>query len=81
MKISDTINRIKFIKQNNQLCYIMRDISCFSHEYKNFYTDIASYCNQPNIYKKMSFKQFLLKRHDNNLERIETSLFLLMKKD
>lgn len=65
MKIEDTVNRIEYLKKNNLLCYIMRDISCYKSENELFYTDIANYCNQAHLFKKLSFEEFLNKRHKN----------------
>jgi hypothetical protein len=53
----------------------MRDAACWESKYKNFYIDLAAYCNQVFVFKKLSFKQFLLARHTNK-ERIDTSLNL-----
>lgn len=75
MKLDETIKRIVYCKSNKLLPYIMRDISCFNDVNKNFYTDIASYCNQPNFFKKLTFEQFLIKRHVNK-DRINKSLKL-----
>lgn len=71
--IDKTIKRIEFLKENKILPYIMRDISCWNSEYKNFYTDIASYCNQPSLFKKMDFNTFLVKRYKKNLIRVKKS--------
>ena len=73
MPISDTVNRIKWLKKNKILAYIMRDISCWESVYNYFYVDVCAYCNQPNIYKKMDFELFLEKRHTDK-KRISSSL-------
>ena len=75
MKISDTVNRIKWLKENECLPYLMRDISCWNSKHYEFYIDLASYCNQFNILKKMTFDEFLNKRHTNK-ERIKKSSLL-----
>ena len=72
MPLEDTIKRIQWCKDNKILPYIMRDISCWSSENNQFYVDLASYCNQPNIFKKMEFDYFLQKRH-SKIERINRS--------
>ena len=56
----------------------MRDITCWSSEYNKFYIDIASYCNQPNFFKKINFRTFLEKRYKNK-ERIEFSYNIYKK--
>jgi len=70
MKIEDTINRINWCKENKFLPYFMRDLNCFNNEYSNNYTDLASYCNQPAFFKKLSFEEFLTKRHNNNIDNV-----------
>lgn len=65
MPLSDTVNRIEWCRKHKCLPYIMRDAACYESEHKDFYTDLAAYCNQPAFFKKMSFEEFLLKRHKN----------------
>ena len=72
MPVSTIINRINWCKENKCLPYVMRDISCWSSSYNNFYIDLAAYCNQPNIFKKMDFMDFLSRRHTNQ-DRINFS--------
>ena len=75
MPLSDTIERIRFLRERKLLPYIMRDISCWDAEYKNFYTDVASWCNQPGLFKKMTFEEFMIKRTKNE-NRINNTLKL-----
>lgn len=77
MKISETVNRVKYLKAKKILPYIMRDISCWNSKYKNFYIDLAAYCNQPSFFKKINFETFLNKRHKNK-KRIEESCRIYM---
>lgn len=72
MPLSDTINRIEWCREHKCLPYIMRDFSCHESEHKDFYTDLAAYCNQPAFFKKMDFESFLNVRHTNP-ERIAES--------
>lgn len=72
MKLSNIVNRIEYLKNNKCLPYIMRDITCWKSENSPFYIDIAAWCNQPNLFKKMSFSEFLKKRHTSG-ERIASS--------
>jgi len=76
MPIISVINRISWLKANRCLPYIMRDISCWYSINCEFYVDIAAYCNQPNVFKKMSFEEFLLKRHPNSVNRVTKSLLI-----
>ena len=72
MSIHETVQRIEWLKENELLPYIMRDLSCWDSVNKEFYIDIAAYCNQVGIFKKLTFSQFLKKR-TKNLLRIEKS--------
>jgi hypothetical protein len=80
MKLDETIKRIEWLKNNKCLPYIMRDISCWNSKYNKFYIDIAAYCNQPNLFKKITFEEFLNKRH-SNIDRISKSLNLYNNKN
>lgn len=75
MKLSNICNRVEYLKSNKLLPYIMRHIDCYDAEYKNFYTDLAAYCNQPGIFKSLSFEEFLSKRHPKG-DRASISLAL-----
>lgn len=61
----DVLNRINWCRKNKVLPYLMRDISCWKSDKKDFYTDLCAYCNQPNMFKKLSFEQFMQKRTKN----------------
>lgn len=65
MDLSNIVKRIEWLKDHKYLPYIMRDISCWSSTNHEFYVDIASYCNQVHVFKKMDFLTFLTKRHTN----------------
>jgi len=60
---SDLLYRIEWCKDNKIIPYVMRDLSCWDSELKNFYTDLASYCNQNNLIKNMGFEEFVNKRN------------------
>lgn len=77
MSISDDIlYRIYWCRDRKVLPYLMRDVSCWNSEHKDLYTDLAAWCNQPGIFKNMSFYEFLLKRHPRNKKRIEKNMDL-----
>lgn len=75
MDISQMIGRAEWCRRNECLPYIMRDIACWDAEKqkKDFLIDYAAYCNQPSMFKKLTFEQFLHKRHKNEIRK-ETSL-------
>lgn len=72
MEISQLIDRVEWCRKNECLPYVMRDIACWDCENKNFLIDYAAYCNQPSMFKKLTFEQFLHKRHKG--DRIQSSL-------
>lgn len=73
MQIKQLIHRAEWCRKNECLPYVMRDVACWDCENKDFLIDYAAYCNQPAMFKKMTFEQFLLIRHKNQ-KRIENSL-------
>jgi hypothetical protein len=72
MPLVETVKRIVWLKENQCLPYIMRDISCWQGKNSDFFVDLAAYCNQVHLFKKMEFTVFLEKRHKNK-ERIAKS--------
>lgn len=74
MKIKQLIERVEWCRKNECLPYVMRDIECWTCENKEFLTDYAAYCNQPSMFKKLSFEEFMQKRHPKNNERIRKSI-------
>lgn len=72
MNSGETRKRIMWLKERLLLPYIMRDISCWNSEFSDFYINIASYCNQVHVFKKLDFNLFLEKRHTSS-ERISES--------
>lgn len=73
--LKDDIFRIMYLRKNDCLPYIMRYENCYTSEYKDFYTDIASWCNQVFAFKKLNFEEFLCRRYTKD-ERIQSSLKL-----
>ena len=61
MTIKNIVKRILWLKKNKFLPYLMRDKKCWNSKYKEFYIDLATYCNQVGIFKKMTFKSFMEK--------------------
>lgn len=78
MDFSNFMNRLNWMREHKCLPYFMRDIACWASDNSNFYTDLASYCNQPSFWKKMPFEEFLNKRYKNK-ERIKQSWGLYKK--
>lgn len=69
MEPIDMVRRIEWLKKHECLPYVMRDANCYGSENEKFYTDVAAWCNQPGIFKKMDFKEFLRRRNPNNASR------------
>jgi len=60
--INDIINlfkRIEILMKYQCLGYVMRHEDYRNHFLNNIYVQIARWCNQPQFYKKMSFKEFI----------------------
>lgn len=72
MPIKDVVYRVNWCKENKALPYLMRDINCWESQNKEFYIDLCAYCNQPSIFKKMTFEEFMEKRTNNLLRRKES---------
>lgn len=80
MELSDVLFRIRWCRENKTLPYLMRDLNCYSSDNCDFYTDLAAYCNQPSIFKKMTFNEFIVKR-TTNVERQKKSSALFNTKE
>lgn len=72
MPLAETIKRIVWLKKNQCLPYIMRDINCWQSKNSDFFVDLAAYCNQVHLFKKMEFTEFLKKRHKNENRLIKS---------
>ena len=64
MNLKQLFERVEWCRSNECLPYVMRDIECWDCEHKELLIDYASYCNQPAMFKKLTFSQFLKKRED-----------------
>ena len=60
--IIDTFERIYLLKELNCRPYIMRFEKYKKSPFYGIYNNIASWCNQPNFFKKMSFEKFCITR-------------------
>jgi hypothetical protein len=78
--IREDLYRIRWCLDREILPYVMRHENCYVNENKDFYTDLAAWGNQPNIVKKLPWKDYLEKRHEGkykkNEERIARNLLL-----
>ncbi|MBR9677513.1 hypothetical protein GOV04_05205 [Candidatus Woesearchaeota archaeon] len=77
--LEQDLDRAMFLKENKCLAYVMRHSNCYDSKDRPFYTDLASWCNQPGLFKKMSFKEFIKKRHTTKKRYNQT--MKIIKKD
>ncbi len=73
--IENTFERIKILLKHKALPYIMRYEEYVNSPHKGLYIQLARWCNQPNIIKKMSFRDFAKanqKMHKNKKTKCST---------
>lgn len=58
MDLQQLFDRVSWCRRNECLPYVMRDRQCWDCEKKDFLTNFAAYCNQPSMFKKLTFAQF-----------------------
>lgn len=56
--IANTFERISILRKYDVMPYIMRYEKAYDCRFKGVYSSIAQYCNQPNIFKKFSYREF-----------------------
>lgn len=56
--IESTFERIRLLMKYHCIPYIMRYSAYENSKYKGMYINLARWCNQPNFFKKKSFRQF-----------------------
>lgn len=56
--IENAFERIKILMKYGCIPYIMRHENYKKSRYKNMYIELARWCNQPQFYKKKSFREF-----------------------
>ena len=72
MELSQLIQRVEWCRERECLPYVMRDAACWNSDDRDFLIDYAAYCNQAGMFKKLTFEQFLSKRHKNEDRRIKS---------
>lgn len=73
MDIEYLFERIRVCIYYNCLPYIMRYEEYKNSEYKGMYIQIARWCNQPSIFKKMSFREFCFANQKHSKSNRECS--------
>lgn len=64
--IKDIFERCFILAKYSAVPYIMRFEKAYSSPYSGLYSVIASWCNQPSFFKKMTFEQFAIGRGMSN---------------
>jgi hypothetical protein len=62
MDIGQLIQRVEWCRERECLPYIMRDAACWDCDKREFLIDYAAYCNQPGMFKNLTFYEFLDRR-------------------
>ena len=62
--IEGTLYRIKTLMEYGCLPYIMRFEKYKESRFKSLYTQLARWCNHPNFFKKMSFRQYCVRNEE-----------------
>jgi len=62
--IEGAFYRIKTLMEFGCLPYIMRFEEYKNTRFKNMYTQLARWCNQPSFFKKMSFRQYCVRNEE-----------------
>lgn len=77
--IIDTFERIKLLMQFGCLPYIMRHKNYLESDLKGMYINIAAWCNQPNFFKKKSFREWCMAdaERKTNPEKCSTYRYLM----
>ena len=56
--IRNTFERIKILSKYSALPYIMRYEKCYSSDFSGVYSTIAAWCNQPHMFRSLSYRIF-----------------------
>lgn len=56
--LKETFVRISILAKYSALPYIMRYEKCYASNFSGIYSTLAAWCNQPNIFKKFSYRDF-----------------------
>lgn len=72
MPLKDLVSRVEWCREHECLPYVMRDLEYWKYEgdEKNFVTSYTAYCNQPHLFLRMTFQQFM-RNGKNSKSRIE----------
>lgn len=77
--IIDTFERIKILMQFGCIPYIMRFNKYIESPYKGIYINLAAWCNQPNFFKKKSFREWCIADAERRTSKMCSSLKYMQK--
>lgn len=60
--IHDLFERIRILSKHKALAYVMRYESVYDTKYAPFYACVASWCNQPGMFRHKTFREFAILR-------------------
>jgi hypothetical protein len=72
--IIDTFERIKILMKYSCLPYIMKFNKYNNSLYRGMYINLSAWCNQPNFYKKKSFKEWCIADAERKPSKICSTL-------
>ena len=56
--ITNLFERIRILKTYGAIPYVMRFEKIYESEYSSFYATVAAWCNQPGLFKSLTFRTF-----------------------
>lgn len=77
--IEGVFQRIEILMKYQCLPYVMRYEYYKKSQFRGIYTQLARWCNQPNIFKKMSFREFCKRNQDYHKTDNECAALRAMK--
>lgn len=60
--LRNLFERIKILSEYNALAYVMRYEKVYEHELAPLYACVASWCNQPGMFRHKTFREFAILR-------------------
>ena len=79
--IINTFERIKILMSHHALPYIMRHADYEKSKYRGLYVTLARWCNQPNFFKKKSFREYCLtnQQYKKNQDTLCSSMIAMLE--
>lgn len=65
--IFDIFKRVEIIMGHKCIAYIMRYFRYQESPYRGMYVSLARWCNQPSLFKKLSFREFCVKNGEKSM--------------